>query len=259
MTDRRSLRPGDLFSLAGMTAIVTGGSRGIGRAIVQALAEAGADVVIASRKLDSCVVAASEVAIGTGRSALPVQCHVGRWDDCDRLVSTTLEHFGRLDVLVNNAGISPLYESLGDITEELYDKTHEVNLKGPFRLSTVAGTYMAEHDGGSIVNIGTIGSVIATPHALPYACAKAGLNALTVGLAEALAPKVRVNAILPGSFRTDVTRSWTPEMLAGESIPLQRIGEPDEVGGLVVYLSSAAATYTTGAIVRVDGGVTRHV
>src|SRR5690606_37891843 len=134
-----------LHDLSGKTAVVTGGSRGIGRAIVQILAEAGADVVIASRKLDSCELAAKEIESSTGRRALPVACHVGQWDDCNALVDTTLEHFGRLDILVNNAGMSPVYDDLESVTEELYDKTFGVNLKGPFRLAVRAAAYMAEH------------------------------------------------------------------------------------------------------------------
>ncbi|MEY2436014.1 MAG: hypothetical protein QOF97_850 [Acidimicrobiaceae bacterium] len=248
-----------MFDLTGKVAVVTGGSRGIGRAIVQGLAEAGADVVIASRKLDACETAASEVSASTGRAALAVACHVGKWDECDHLIDATIERFGRLDVLVSNAGMSPLYDSLAGISEELYDKTLAVNLKGPFRLGALAATYMAEHDGGSIINVGTIGSIIASANELPYACAKAGLNALTVGLAEAFAPKVRVNAILPGPFRTDIAKAWAPEMLEAKFVPLGRLGEPDEITGLALYFASGASSYTTGAIVRVDGGVARKV
>jgi NAD(P)-dependent dehydrogenase (short-subunit alcohol dehydrogenase family) len=248
-----------MFDLTGKVAVVTGGSRGIGRAIVQCFAEAGADVVVASRKLDACEQAAAEVASSTGRRAIGVACHVGRWDDCDRLVATTVESLGRIDILVNNAGMSPLYPSLAEVTEDLYDKTLAVNLKGPFRLGVLAATRMAAGDGGSIVNVGTIGSLIASPGELPYACAKAGLNALTVGLAEAFAPKVRVNAILPGPFRTDITNAWTPEQLEGSYVPLGRLGEPAEIAGMALCLASGAGSYTTGAIVRIDGGVTRKV
>jgi NAD(P)-dependent dehydrogenase (short-subunit alcohol dehydrogenase family) len=249
----------ELHDLTGKVAVVTGGSRGIGRAIVQARAEAGADVVIASRKLDACEAAAAEVRASTGRKAEAVACHVGRWDDCDHLVAETIGRLGRLDVLVNNAGMSPLYESLDKVSEELYDKTLAVNLKGPFRLAVLAATHMAAHGGGSIVNIGTAGSLVASVNELPYACAKAGLNALTVGLAEAYAPDVRVNAILPGPFRTDVTKAWPPEALDGRFVPLGRLGEPEEVAPLAVHLASAASSYTTGAVIRVDGGITRKV
>jgi NAD(P)-dependent dehydrogenase (short-subunit alcohol dehydrogenase family) len=249
-----------LHDLTGKVAVVTGGSRGIGRAIAAALAEAGADVVIASRKLGACEAAAAEVRAATGRRAVPIACHVGRWADCDRLVAESLARLGRLDVLVNNAGMSPLYESLDKVSEELYDKTLAVNLKGPFRLAVLAATHMAGHDGGSIINIGTTGSLVASVNELPYACAKAGLNALTVGLAEAYAPRVRVNAILPGPFRTDISKAWAPpEGAEVPFVPLGRIGRPEEVAPLAVHLASAASSFTTGAIIRVDGGVTRKV
>jgi NAD(P)-dependent dehydrogenase (short-subunit alcohol dehydrogenase family) len=249
----------DLHDLTGKVAVVTGGSRGIGRAIAGVLAEAGAAVVIASRKIDSCEAAAAEIRSESGGRAVAIACHVGRWADCDRLIDETLARFGRLDVLVNNAGMSPLYESLDAISEELYDKTLAVNLKGPFRLAALAAAYMADHDGGSIINIGTAGSLVASPGQLPYACAKAGLNALTVGLADAYAPKVRVNAILPGPFRTDASRAWAPEGPEAPFVPLGRMGDPAEVAPLALHLASAASSFTTGAIIRVDGGVTRKV
>jgi NAD(P)-dependent dehydrogenase (short-subunit alcohol dehydrogenase family) len=249
-----------LHDLTGKVAVVTGGSRGIGRAIAQTLAEAGADVVIASRKLAACEAAAEEVRASTGRQAVAIAAHVGRWGDCDQLIAESLARLGRLDVLVNNAGMSPLYESLDAVSEELYDKTLAVNLKGPFRLAVLAATHMAAHDGGSIINIGTAGSLMASANELPYACAKAGLNALTVGLADAYAPKVRVNAILPGPFRTDISKAWAPPQGAEVPfVPLGRMGEPGEVAPLALHLASAASSYTTGAIIRVDGGVTRKV
>jgi hypothetical protein len=249
----------EMFDLSRKVAVVTGGSRGIGRAIAECYAEAGADVMIASRKLDACEQAAAEISATTGRRVEAAACHVGHWDDCDRLIDETLERFGRLDILVNNAGMSPLYSSLVEISEELYDKTLGVNLKGPFRLGVRAGAYMIDHDGGSIINVGTVGSLLAGPTELPYCCAKAGLNALTVGLADAYAPKVRVNAILPGPFRTDITNAWTPAQREGRYVPLGRIGEPEEIAGLALYLASPSASFTTGAIIRVDGGVTRKV
>jgi NAD(P)-dependent dehydrogenase (short-subunit alcohol dehydrogenase family) len=245
--------------LTGRVAVVTGGSRGIGRAIVLALAEAGADVVIASRKLDACEAAADQVRASTGRRAVAVACHVGHWDECDALIEATLREFGRLDILVNNAGMSPTYASLDQVSEALWDKTVAVNLKGPFRLAVRAGTHMAAGEGGSIINVGTVGSLMASVQELPYACAKAGLNALTVGLAEAFAPKVRVNAILPGPFRTDASRGWAPEGPDAPFVPLGRLGEPEEVAPLAVHLASAASSFTTGAIIRVDGGISRKV
>jgi NAD(P)-dependent dehydrogenase (short-subunit alcohol dehydrogenase family) len=252
-------RLAELHDLTGKVAVVTGGSRGIGRAIVRTLAEAGADVVIASRKLDACEAAAEEVRASTGGKAIAVGCHVGRWADCDALVAETLDRLGRLDVLVNNAGMSPLYESLDAVTEALWDKTFAVNLKGPFRLAVLAAEHMVAHGGGTIVNIGTAGSLMASANQLPYACAKAGLNALTVSLADAYAPTVRVNAILPGPFRTDASKGWAPEGPEAPFVPLGRMGEPEEVAPLVLHLVSAASSFTTGAIIRVDGGVTRKV
>jgi NAD(P)-dependent dehydrogenase (short-subunit alcohol dehydrogenase family) len=248
-----------MFDLTGRVAVVTGGSRGIGRAIVECFAEAGADVVVASRKLEACEQLAAEVSGNTGRKAIGVACHVGHWDECDALIATTLERMGRLDILVNNAGMSPLYPSLADVSEELYDKTLAVNLKGPFRLAVLAATHMAQADGGSIINVGTAGSLMAATNDLPYACAKAGLNALTVGLADAFAPKVRVNAILPGATRTDITLAWTPEMREGKSLPMGRLGEPEEIAGMALCLASDASSYTTGSVIRVDGGVARKV
>jgi NAD(P)-dependent dehydrogenase (short-subunit alcohol dehydrogenase family) len=250
----------DLHDLTGKVAIVTGGSRGIGRAIAQGLAEAGADVVVASRKLDACEAAAAQIRASTGTKAVAIACHVGRWEDCGRLIEQAVAQAGRLDVLVNNAGMSPLYQSIHEITEELYDKTLAVNLKGPFRLGSLAAAYMAEHDGGSIINIGTAGSQMSSPGQLPYACAKAGLNTLTVGLADAYGPKVRVNAVLPGPFLTDVSKAWATEG-DGEVpyLPLRRYGRPEEIAPIVVHLASPASSFTTGAIIRVDGGVTKRV
>ncbi|MFG1924517.1 SDR family NAD(P)-dependent oxidoreductase [Cryptosporangium sp. NPDC048952] len=246
--------------LTGKVAVVTGGTRGLGRAIVQALAEAGADVVVASRKPEAVEAVAAELRASTGTKAVGIACHVAKWDDCDRLVEASLEHFGRLDVLVNNAGMSPLYESLDSISEELFDKTIGVNLKGPFRLAVHAGTHMAAHGGGSIINISTAGSLVSGPGHLPYVCAKAGLNAMTVSLAEAFAPTVRVNTVLPGPFRTDSSKGWAPP--EGENVPfvpLGRIGRPEELTPLIVHLASEASSFTTGASIRVDGGVTKAV
>src|SRR5687768_11021420 len=148
-----------LLDLTDKVAVITGGSRGIGKAVAFAYAEHGADVVIASRKLDVCQAVADEIASKTGRRTLAVGTHVGRWDECNALGDNVLEVFGRCDVLVNNAGMSPLYDSVTDITEEYYDKVSAVNLKGPLALSLRLGRHMMERDGGSIINISTIGSI----------------------------------------------------------------------------------------------------
>ncbi len=251
--------PAELFDLTGKVAVVTGGSRGIGRAVVEGFAAAGADVVIASRKLDNCEAVAREITATTGRRALPVAFHVGRWEDCDRLVEAVYDEFGRCDVLVNNAGMSPLYPDLPSVTKELYDKVHAVNASGPFRLSALMGTRMAEGDGGSIINVTTAGSLRPDPGHLPYAMAKASLNALTLGLAEAWAPKVRANLVLPGAFDTEITDAWAPgaKESAAAMNPMKRIGRPDDMAGLCVFLASDAASYINGAQVLIDGGLFR--
>jgi NAD(P)-dependent dehydrogenase (short-subunit alcohol dehydrogenase family) len=253
------MKPNELFDLTGKVAVVTGGSRGLGRSMVKAFADAGADVVIASRKLDNCETLAKEVEAETGRAAMPIAVHVGHWDECDALVDAVYERFGRCDVFVNNAGMSPLYPDLVSVTEELFDKVVGVNLKGPFRLGVLAGKRMYEAGSGSIINVSTIGSLLASVGELPYAAAKAGLNAFTVGLAEALAPKVRVNCILPGAFATDITAPWSDEMKSGKMVPLKRLGDPDEIVGCALMLASDAGSYTTGSLIRIDGGMTRKV
>ena len=247
----------DRFDLSGRTALVTGGSRGIGRAAAQALAEAGADVIVASRNESSCRRAADEIAAATGRRAFGHACHVGHWDELDRLAEAAWRYTGRLDILVNNAGMSPLYDRVTDVTEELFDKVVGVNLKGPFRLTAVIGSQMAERDaGGSIINVSSVGGIRPQPDTIPYSAAKAGLNAMTVAFAHAFGPAVRVNAVAPGRFLTDVSKHWDPTQLRAASArtALRRAGMPEEMAGAIVYLASDAASYTTGALLRIDGG-----
>ena len=247
------------LNMAGKVAVVTGGSRGIGRAVAEGFAAAGADVVIASRKFEKCQAAAQEIQSATGRRVLPVGCHVGRWEDADLLLDKVYEAFGRADVLVNNAGMSPVYENLTSVTQELYDKVHAVNARGPFRLSTLFGSRMAEGEGGSIINVTTAGTLRPDAADLPYAMAKAGLNALTLALAGAWAPKVRANLVLPGAFDTDISKAWGPEgqAQAASINPMKRIGVPEDMAGLCVFLASDAAGYINGAQVLVDGGLFR--
>ncbi|HEX3706741.1 MAG TPA: glucose 1-dehydrogenase [Mycobacteriales bacterium] len=249
------------MTLSGKVAVVTGGSRGIGRAVAEGLAAAGADVVVASRKLEACERAASEIAETTGRRTLAVRCHVGDWADCDALVDTVYGELGHCEVLVNNAGMSPLYGDLASVGQDLYDKVHAVNARGPFRLSALFGEQMSAGDGGSIINISTAGSLRPTPVELPYAMAKAGLNALTLGLAGAWAPKVRANVVLPGAFETDITLAW-PEGLKEQAAavnPMGRIGQPADLVGLCVFLASDAASYINGAQILADGGLYRSL
>lgn len=247
----------DAFDMTDKVVVVTGGSRGLGQSMVRAFAERGADVVITSRKAPACEMLAAEVAEQTGRRAIGVACHVGYWDQCDALFETVYREFGRCDVLVNNAGMSPLYDSLGSITEELFDKVVDVNLKGPFRLSALFGERMKADGGGSIINVSSIAAVQATPNEAVYGAAKAGINNMTVSFARALGPEVRVNTIMPGPFMTDISKAWDLEAFAKraeEDIPLGRGGEPDEVVGAALYFASAASSYTTGSVLKIDGG-----
>jgi NAD(P)-dependent dehydrogenase (short-subunit alcohol dehydrogenase family) len=251
-----SFDPSSAFGLADRVALITGGSRGLGRAIAEGFACAGAHVVIASRDGAACAQVATQIEASTGRTALPYAVHVGHWDELEPMIDAVYERFGRLDVLVNNAGMSPLYDSVQSVTEELFDKVIDVNLKGPFRLAAVAGERMARAGGGSIINISSVGAVHPRPHILPYAAAKAGLNALTVGLAHAFGPAVRCNAILAGTFLTDVSKSWDAAAFAARAtgFALRRGGEPDEIAGAALYLASDASSYTTGSLITVDGG-----
>ena len=247
----------DIFDLTGKVALVTGGSRGLGREMVLAFARAGADVVIASRKLDNCEELAAEVRVSTGRKALPVACHVGEWDQVDALAETAYAEFGRVDVLVNNAGMSPIYDKVTDVTEALYDKVLDVNLKGPFRLTALVGSRMADGEGGSIIMVSSTASLRPGASVITYAAAKAGVNAMTVGFAKAFGPKVRVNCIIPGPFLTDISKAWDLQAFnerAKTTIPLGRGGEPGEIVGAALYFASNASSFTTGALLEVSGG-----
>ena len=246
----------DLFDLDGRIAVVTGGSRGLGREMVLAFAARGAHVVIASRKLDNCEAVAREVR-ALGRRALPVAYHAASWSGGDELAAAAYAEFGRVDVLVNNAGMSPLYPSVDAVTEDLYDKVMGVNLKGPFRLSAVIGTRMQADGAGSIIFVSSVASQRPGPTELVYGPAKAGLNALTYGLARTLGPQVRVNCIVPGPFLTDISKAWDLDAFergARAGYALQRGGLPHEIVGAALYFASDASSYTTGTTLNVDGG-----
>jgi len=249
----------DRFSLAGRTALVTGGSRGLGRAMALAFAGAGADVAIVSRKLDACERAAREVE-ALGRRALPYACHMGRWDEIEPMANAVWDGLGKVDILVNNAGMSPLYPSLGAVTEDAFDKVIGVNFKGPFRLTALIGERMIAGAGGSVINISSTAALDAAPYALPYAGAKAALNALTLGFSAAFSPSVRVNSIVVGPFATDVAEHWAdpPDHdQPGYTKAGLRVGQPDEIVGLALYLASDASSFTNGAMIRLDGGPVR--
>jgi NAD(P)-dependent dehydrogenase (short-subunit alcohol dehydrogenase family) len=246
------MTPDPLFDFTGKTVLVTGGSRGLGYEMVKAFAVRGADVVIASRKLENCERVAEEVR-GLGRRALAFSAHVGKWADCDALIEAAYAAFGRVDILINNAGMSPACPS-HEMPETLFDSVLNLNFKGPFRLASQIGHRMSQGEGGSIINISSTGALMALPHVVPYASAKAALNAMTVSLSREYAPKVRVNTISPGAFLTDIAKAWEPAARESTPVALGRPGNPPEIVTAALMLASPASSYTTGALIRVDGG-----
>ena len=244
------------FELTDRVAVITGASKGLGRAMALGFADRGADVVVASRKLGPCEAVADEVR-ARGRRALAVSCHVADWAQCQALVEATVAEFGRIDVLVNNAGIAPVPPSLLGVTEELFDKTVGVNLKGPLRLTALAAEHMAP--GSTVINISSKASTHPSPFTVVYAAAKAGLNALTKAAALEYGPRgIRVNAIVCGTFDTDSLRASvpTPEAAAGAAarVTLGRIADADEIVGTALYLATDASSYLTGQCITLDGG-----
>ena len=242
----------DLFDLTGKVALVTGGSRGLGLQMVRAFADHGADIIIVSRKLDACEAAAGDVR-KLGRRALAIAAHVGKWDEIDRLVEVAYAEFGRIDILVNNAGMSPRAPS-HEVTEALFDSVLNLNFKGPFRLAAQVAARMAAGEGGVIINVSSSGALVPLPGVIPYSGAKAALNAMTVSMAAEYGPKVRVNTLSAGPFLTDIAKAWPEEARQRADNALGRPGRPEEVVTTALYLASPASSFTTGAIVRVDGG-----
>lgn len=241
-----------LFDFTGKVTLVTGGSRGLGREMVLALAQRGADVVVASRKADACEIVAGEVRT-MGRRALAHAAHCGRWDDIDALIAAAYAEFGRIDILINNAGMGPATPS-HEVSEALFDSVVNLNFKGPFRLASQVAHRMAMNAGGCIVNVSSTASMRAIPGVVPYAGAKAAVNAMTVSLAAEYAPKVRVNALVPGPFLTDIAQAWSEDARESQPVALGRPGRPEEIVAAALMLASPASSYTTGALMQVDGG-----
>lgn len=242
-----------LFDLRGKVALITGGSRGLGYQMVRAFAERGAHVVIASRKLDNCEAVAEEVR-AAGGEALACEVHAAKWPSIDQLIDTVYGALGRVDILVNNAGMSPRVAS-DEVTEELFDSVVGLNFKGPFRLASQVAKRMHDGDGGVIINVSSSGALMPLPEVIPYGSAKAALNAMTRSLAAEYGPKVRVNTLSPGPFLTDIAKAWPEEHRATAPNALGRPGEPHEIVTAALFLASSASSFTTGAIVRVDGGL----
>ena len=246
------MTPDPLFDFTGKVALVTGGSRGLGREMVLALAKRGADCIIASRKIEACEAVAGEVE-ALGRRALAHAAHCGRWDEIDRMIESAYRAFGRVDILINNAGMGPACPS-HEVSEQLFDSVLNLNFKGPFRLASQIGKRMADGDGGAIVNVSSTASLHAVPGVVPYSGAKAAINAMTVSLARECAPKVRVNALVPGPFLTDIAEAWPEEARKKSPVAMGRPGNPEEIVTAALMLASSASSYTTGELLQVDGG-----
>jgi NAD(P)-dependent dehydrogenase (short-subunit alcohol dehydrogenase family) len=244
------------YDFGGQVVVVTGGSRGMGKAMAIGFAQAGANVVIASRKLDSCTATAEEIEALTGRRTLAYSLHAGHWNEAEPFVEAVYDAFGRCDVLINNAGLSPAYDSLSQISEQLFNSVLDVNFKGPFRLSALFGERMKAAGRGAIINISSTASIRPPVYSIPYAGAKAALNAMTVGLAHAYGPEVRVNGVMPGMMRTDLTKAWEETIAEDvQLVALKRMGEPQEIVGAVMLLASSAGSYITGTTMLVNGGI----
>lgn len=242
-----------LFDLDGKIALITGASRGLGLQMALAFADAGADLIIASRKLEACEAAAEQIR-SKGRRALALSVHAGKWDEIDRLVDQAYAAFGRIDILVNNAGMSPALPS-HEVSESLFDKVVGLNFKGPFRLASLVGHRMDAGEGGTIINISSGASWKAMPCVVPYAGAKAALNAMTVSLAQEYGPNVRVNAIAAGPFLTDISKAWSEEARQSAPNAANRPGRPEEIVTSALFLASPHSSFVSGTILRCDGAL----
>lgn len=249
--------------LTGKVALVTGGSKGLGRAMVLGLARAGADVVIASRKLDGCEEVAREVE-ALGRQALPVSCHAGDPASIDALIEATWARFGRLDILINNAGTNPATLGLDQLTPDLFQKVIDVNLKGPWYLASRAAPKMKDNGGGSIINVISVGGLRPSAYQGAYSATKAALSAMTrVMAAEWAQWGIRVNDLAPGSHHSrmfDAACDVLPgfEEGARDATLMKRIAETDEIIGPVLYLASDMSSFATGMTLISDGGYVAH-
>ncbi|MCX7635302.1 MAG: SDR family oxidoreductase [Syntrophales bacterium] len=249
----------DPFDLTGKVALVTGASRGIGEAIAKTLAAHGAEVIITSRKYDGLKVVEEAIAAAGGK-VFATPCHIGEMEQIKRLYEEVGQRYGRLDILVNNAGTNPFFGDVLSADEGVWDKTVDVNLKGYFFMSQYAARMMREKGGGAIVNIASVNAVRPAPFQGIYSIAKAGIVAMTKSFAKELAGfHIRVNAVLPGLTDTKFSAVMinSPELMKVilPMIPMHRAGKPEEMAGVVLYLVSDAASYTTGACIAVDGGM----
>ena len=250
-----------LFDLTGKVAIVTGSTKGIGRAMASGLAHAGATVVVSSRKQELCEEVASEIEAETGATTLGLACHVGDWDAIPGFVDAVTERFGRIDVLVNNAGITPTRLTVSDITRDVWQKIFSVNVEGPLRMAQCVAPVMRDHGGGSIVNIASMAAYSGGPGVCAYGASKAALVNLTKSMAQEWMPwNIRVNVLSPGPFLSEMVEGAErnapgfKDMIANGTL-MKRVADPAEIVGPVLYLASDASSFVTGDDISVSGGM----
>jgi NAD(P)-dependent dehydrogenase (short-subunit alcohol dehydrogenase family) len=249
------------FDLTGKVAIVTGSTKGIGRAMASGLAQAGASVVVSSRKQELCEKVASEIEAETRVDALGLACHVGDWDAIPGFVDAVVERFGHIDVLVNNAGITPSTLTVSTITREVWQKIFSVNVEGPLRMGQCVAPVMRDHGGGSIVNIASMAAYSGGPGVCAYGASKAALVNLTKSMAqEWVSWNIRVNVLSPGPFISEMVEGAErnapgfKDMIANGTL-MKRVADPAEIVGPVLYLASDASSFVTGDDISVSGGM----
>ncbi len=249
-----------LFDIRGRTAMVTGGTRGIGRAVAEGFVAAGANVVVASRKAEACAATeAALTAMGPGR-CVGVAAHLGDLDDARRIVATTVERFGGIDIVVNNAA-NALTQPIGSFTPDAWDKSFAVNVRGPVFLVQEALPHLERSEHASVINVISAGAFLASSFVAMYAAGKAAMMSFTRSLAAEFAPRgIRVNALAPGTVDTDMVRNNGPEAAASmaNASPMRRAAHPDEMVGPVLFLASDASSFMTGQVLLVDGGMVPH-
>ncbi len=246
-----------MFDLQGKTAIITGGATGLGFAMAEGLAQGGANIVICGRRMRLCEEACSQLA-AQGTRALPVRCDVSEASHVEDMVAATLREFGSLDILVNNAGITGSAKAVHEISEQEWDDTLAINLKGAFLCSRAAAKEMIARGGGKIINVASIGATKPLPLSADYSASKAGVIALTRTMAlELIRHNIHVNAICPGYFTTEFNSETLEraKMQAEKRIPIGRTGDAEEIKGLIVFLASSASNYLVGEDIVIDGGV----
>jgi len=249
-----------VFDLTGKVAIITGSSKGIGRAIAHALAKAGAKVVVSSRKADGCEAVASEI-VKDGGEAIAIPCHIGRHEECANLIAKTRQKWLKVDILVCNAAVNPYFGPLTGLTDDAFDKVMQTNVRSNLWLANLVQPEMAERRDGAIIIVSSIGGLKGTGTLGIYAISKAADMQLARNLAVEWGPNnIRVNCIAPGLVRTDFARAlWeNPKLLEAteKHTPLRRIGDPDDIAGAAVFLASRAGAWMTGQTIVIDGGVT---